>query len=404
MNRSKPERACGGLTSVEALIVISALAVLAGVAGIAFQGIQSTARSEKLRSDVAAINSAVRIYIASGGDLSDASSADTVLLRLKSRASSERGRRLTGLSSSLVDERLTYRMQTEEEAAGDQPRASWNAEDMRFEIAEAGRPGIRGFHFDETAVPDADLIDEDRAGAMLFAKHSGWIWDFQDNPPDARPGPTVVPLNVAAAKQVPPTPLPAFVSAPIGAKGPAPVLPPHVASLLPPVIEFSAPQFGEGVDSITVNLSDLNPPGAGEIRYELVPSFGGSGPSTAFATYAGPFSVHEATYPDGFGVRAYVRNVLPEYESSPLVSKYAPSAARSGVFGGHLDLDTATTIAEIGRGDNDAHTHDYTGKYNVTHVDFFNILEDKQIEVQEAISDVAQKFKITVVNGDLSPE
>jgi type II secretory pathway pseudopilin PulG len=403
MNHSQNKKVCGGLTLVETLIAIATLAILAGVAGSAFQGIQSGARKEKLKTDVMAINSAVRVYVASGGNLSNADSVDKVLSKLKSRASAERARRLTGLSSSLVDERLTYRLQTESEAAADEPRATWNAKDMLFEIAESGEPGIRGFHFSESAVPETDLIDEDRAGAMLFAKHSGWIWDHQDSQPDLPPGPTVIPLAAGTAPQVSPTPGLGSVSTPIGTKGVIPELPPHVASLLPPEIEFSSAKFDSETTSITVALSNSNPPGTGEIRYELVPAFGGSGPATPFATYTGAFSVNESTYPDGFGVRAYVRNILPEYESSPLVSQYAPSNREGGVFGGHLDLDTSTIIAEVGRGDTEAHTHDYTGKYDVTHVDFFNILDDKQIEVQEAVTDPAQRFKVTVVNGELSP-
>lgn len=404
MNHSKDKEFRGGFTLVEILIVITVMAVLAGVASSAFRGIQAGARAQKLESDVAAINSAVRIYIASGGDLSNAGTADQVLSKLKSRASAERGRRLTGLSSSLVDQRLTYRMQTEGEAAYEEPRATWNAKDMLFEIAEAGQAGIHSFHFSESAVPATDLVDEDRAGAMLFSKNSGWIWDYQDGQPDSPPGPTAVPLAVASSVPVPPTPAPGYSSPPMGAKAPAtPKLPAYVASLLPPGIGLSAAQFGPGTTTITVTLSDLNPPGVGEIRYQLVPAPGSSGPATPFATYAGPFSVNQSTYPDGFGVLAYVRNILPEYESSPLVSKYATSNDEGGVFGGHLDLDTSTTISPIGGGSTEAHTHDYTGKYDVTYVDFFNILVDKQIEVQEAITNPAQKFKITVVNGELSP-
>ncbi len=404
MNHSKDKEFREGFTLVEILIAITVMAILAGVASSAFKGIQAGARAQKLQSDVATINSAVRIYIASGGDLSKADTADQVLTKLKSRASAERGRRLTGLSSSLVDQRLSYRMQTEGEAAYEEPRATWNAKDMLFEIAEAGQPGIRSFHFSESAVPATDLVDEDRAGAMLFSKNSGWIWDYQDGQPDVPPGPTAVPLAVASSVPVPPTPAPGYSSAPLGAEAPTTLkLPPYLASLLPPVTGFSAAQFGPGTTAITVTLSDPNPPGVGEIRYQLVPSFGGSGPATPFATYTGPFAVPQLTYPGGFGVLAYVRNTLPEYERSPLVSKYATSNDERGVFGGHLDLDTSTTISRIDRGSTQAHTHDYTGKYDVTYVDFFRILEAKQIEVQEAITNPAQKFKITVVNGDLSP-
>ncbi len=83
MNSTNQSKVCGGFSLVEALIAIAILAILAGVGTSALQGIQSAAREEKLRIDISDLNSAVRIYIASGGDLSQADTVDKVLTNSK---------------------------------------------------------------------------------------------------------------------------------------------------------------------------------------------------------------------------------------------------------------------------------------------------------------------------------
>lgn len=175
--------------------------------------------------------------------------------------------------------------------------------------------------------------------------------------------------------------------------------------LLPPKIEFDQPYFVSNntnvVESITVTLENPNEPGTSSILYQIVPIPGGSGPTTGFEVYSSPFAVSAIDYPAGFGVKSYASAAKIGFEDSRINTRFATD--QRGVFGGHLDLDTSTTLAEIDSGETDAHTHDITGKYGINSLDFFAIPEDKQIEISEAIKDNSQRFKLTVVNADLSP-
>lgn len=179
----------------------------------------------------------------------------------------------------------------------------------------------------------------------------------------------------------------------------------HSFKLLPPEIEFDQPYFVSGksntIDRIAVKLSDPNEAGTSSASFQIVPVPGGGGTVTSFAPYSGPFVVNASDYPSGFGVRAYASSAKVGYEDSRMNSRFATDT--KGIFGGHLDLDTSTTLSKIGSGDTDAHTHDITGKYGTGSLNFFAIPESKQIEITEGISDPSQKFKLTVVNADLSP-
>ncbi|MCB1204119.1 MAG: type II secretion system protein [Verrucomicrobiae bacterium] len=175
--------------------------------------------------------------------------------------------------------------------------------------------------------------------------------------------------------------------------------------LRPPDIDFDHPYFDSSssppVDTITVSLFDLNDPGLSSILYQLVPVPGGSGTTSPMVPYKGPFTVTASDYPEGFGVKAYASAAKVGYEDSRMNTRFATS--QKGVFGGHLDLDTSTTLASIANGSTDAHTHDITGKYGIHTLDFFAIPESSQIEINEAITDPSQPFKLTVVNANLSP-
>lgn len=174
-------------------------------------------------------------------------------------------------------------------------------------------------------------------------------------------------------------------------------------SLIPPLIEFSKPLFNRNntSDAITVQLKNPNPAGSSSIVYKLKPFAGGSGIETAELNYGSPFPVRLRDYSGGFVVEAFAKSSSPSVENSDSVAR---SAHVSGELeGGHLDLDTATSITAVRKGDTDAHTHDITGKYGISAINFLALPESKQIELDEAISSSTQRFKLVVVNGSLSP-
>ena len=243
---------------VEVLIAVAALATLTGLAVSSVTGTHASIKAGKLRNDVTTINAAIKVYLASGGDLSEATTADEVLRKLKSSASAERGRRLTGLSSAVIDARLTGRMQSAEEAKALSPRARWNQSKMQFTVDSSGAPGIKEFYFDK-ADDAADHTDQ-RAGKLLFAKESGWIWDYQDRAPDVIPGPTVVALDH-------PTVPPLVPGMPPSATYPGPSSSP--TPLAEPVISPSGGSFPHGSFPLAVTLTNPNPPGVSKITYSI---------------------------------------------------------------------------------------------------------------------------------------
>ncbi len=258
------------------MIAVAALAVLSGLAVTAVVGTHSAAKASKLRGDVITINAAIKVYIASGGDISEAKTTDQVLTRLKSKASAENARRLTGLSSSVVDQRLACRMQSPDEAKGSSPRARWDQSEMQFFVESSGAAGIKEFYFDD-AGDEGDNIDQ-RAGRVLFAKESGWIWDYQDRTPDVIPGPSVVALGTPTTPPlVPPVASLAKPSAP--KSSPTPLTEPVFS---PPGGTFPLNSF-----PMPVTLTNPNPPGVSKISYSI--------DSTIWQDYSAALSIPEDT-------------------------------------------------------------------------------------------------------------
>lgn len=167
-----------------------------------------------------------------------------------------------------------------------------------------------------------------------------------------------------------------------------------------PEIAFSHPAFDRDVSSIEVTLTNPNAEGSSTIIYHIGPLPGGDGSPTTSQTYSNSFTVAQSVWSDGFGIWAYAKSTSPIYLDSDEANEYASGVA--GIFGGHLDLDTATFISPVGNGSNDAHTHDITGKHDLNGIDFFAIPDSKQVEIDEAIG-AGTRFKILAINGDLSP-
>jgi len=173
----------------------------------------------------------------------------------------------------------------------------------------------------------------------------------------------------------------------------------------PPLIDFSHEAFSDDkndpVSQITAVLNNPNPSQTSAIQYKILPLPGKSGNATDYQDYSGSFVVPRFLYLDGFSVVAYAKSVAPNYEDS--VESRRLASAVPGVLGGHLDLDTSDFLSSIGSGSTSAHTHDITGKYGLTSINFFAIPDSDQLEINEAITNQNQRFKLSVLNADLSP-
>ncbi len=468
-----------GLSQVELVILVAVVGIIAGIGvGVNQLGLINGAREIKMQQDNAVLNSAVKSYLASGGDLDGVKDPEEVLSRLKASLSEEAKKLTPGLSGGFLDERAFLTLQSEKEAAAGKPRLRWDATSHRFVIAHSGAPGIRTVSLSDVGAPVVSQGDANRKSSFHYASKDNWIWDYSEAMPNVPEGPTVIPLT-----EVPDNPAtPIVVTPPVIPTNKNDLVPPEftvpggnfatsqfplsvslnnpnprgsshlfysinyaawkellpgltfqvpahafvkaqaipyddskwnesrivnqeykvlMGALRPPNIDFSSDQFSSGTRSISVTLLDVNMPGTSVIHYEIVPVPGSRGVNTSLVAYTGKFSVSASDYPGGFGVSTYAKAVTSDYTDSLFSSRYATE--EQGLFDGHLDLDTSVEIAEIGKGSTGAHTHDITGKYGIKKINFFSLPDSKQIELDEAIRNPNQAFKLIVINGDLSP-
>jgi hypothetical protein len=79
-----------------------------------------------------------------------------------------------------------------------------------------------------------------------------------------------------------------------------------------------------------------------------------------------------------------------------------PQTQVGGVLGGHFDLDTSTQTYSFDVGSTAAHVHEYDDIFNITGVDFFNLLDPKLVNPSDIIVK-DQRFRIIVANAQFSP-
>ena len=117
-----------GFSLLEMLIVLAALSSVAAMAFVNFSNTTDSVKTAKLRQDVAALNSAVRTYLISGGDLSAVSNGADVIAKLKTTARSSQRTTIAGLRSSMVD----LRLRGVPTSVNGSPRAFWDAARQTF--------------------------------------------------------------------------------------------------------------------------------------------------------------------------------------------------------------------------------------------------------------------------------
>lgn len=262
---------------VELISVIAVLGILASVGMVAVGNVTQNAHEEKLNSDTKTLNRAVMAYRASGGVLESTDTAETVLTKLRTRATAAAAKRLPGFSGSFLDSRLALKKQSSEEAASNAARVYWDGTSQSFFVAKSGsQPGVKEFYLDD-ALAEIDGGTEQRESPLVYSEKDGWIWDYAEVAlPSGPSGPTPVAIVPDTPSGTPSTPV-APVTPP-----PAPITP--GAALFPPV--FSMPGGGYGINlyDLTVSLSNPNPPGSSDIFYSL--NYG------AWQAYSGPFATH----------------------------------------------------------------------------------------------------------------
>ena len=178
-------------------MVVGALAALGGVGFLAFSDVEKGASSAKIQSDVATLNEAVTMYVASGGSLSGVQTPSQVLAKLKTQKDAASAKTsIVPVTGSMIDRRLVAEMQTVREAATTQPRALWNEVKQRFEVRTSGVVGVKRFRLDP-ALSDAEIITEARGDEFYaFNSSGGWVWDKAGNQSDPLSEAQVAPSSV----------------------------------------------------------------------------------------------------------------------------------------------------------------------------------------------------------------
>ncbi len=249
---------------VEALIAVSMLAVVAGLAVASFGGFKGSVEQQKLAGDVKTLNSAVSLYIMSGGSLDKVTDPVQVIDKLKTVVDADLVKRMPGASGSLIDHRLTAITTT---AVPADAFAEWIPADSQFKLVSNKTPtqSVRIVAF-ELGTPASAVTSEARDPALKFSEVSSWIWDYQDRAEDARVEPSAIPLSALASPGTPSaTPVPPPPSPPVVLASPNFSLSGQGwAGALGNLIPWTSADY-----PLAVTLVDPNPAGAAEIIYSI---------------------------------------------------------------------------------------------------------------------------------------
>lgn len=330
---------------VEVMIAVSVVAILALIAVATITKVKPAAEMSKLRSDIQNLNTAIKIYKHSGGDLTKVSTPAEVIAKLKTVRQKSTAQSYVGYTGSMLDPRLSI-LEVGPTYKG--PRAIYDNATNRFSLTSEPVVGfkIQLLDLDDKGI---DVIEETRAKSALEYSHtSSWVWDYEDVAPPARLDPTLVTkVNVATPTNETPT----GVGAPTGPS--APVL----AKLLPPT--FSIPTDNYPLENFPMQVSINNPNGSssGKIIYGIINT-----DAWEWLDYTGPIAVNP-----GDKVLAFVESLKPTefHHSDPVDEHYDWTAVLSeptiSVSNDEIDARTGSTTVTITHNNHPTYL-DYNGK------------------------------------------
>lgn len=185
----KKKRTFRAFTLIEILIVVGAIAVVGSAGYVVATNVQENARESKLETDMAAVNSALQLYKANGGQIAADDTAQEVVQKLQQSANQSTGAKSTGLKGSFLDTRV--KPIPLEDANSSQLRVVWNAEQGRFMLAREGQDAIQRFDLDDASAAAGPSATNERKNNLEVATVDKWIWDYEDKEvANAAPAPT----------------------------------------------------------------------------------------------------------------------------------------------------------------------------------------------------------------------
>ncbi len=178
--KSLKVRRNAGMSYIQMIATVAVVGVISGVAMMKMINVNDVAEEQRLGNQVASLNSAVKIYVSSGGSLENLTSAQSVVDKMKTMAANSE--KIAGFGGTFVDPRLRVVEQSDEEAAvTGELRVIWDVANQSFRIADSGQKGIKEFEIDSTATP-ATIITEERETMFELSatneSQGAWVWDF----------------------------------------------------------------------------------------------------------------------------------------------------------------------------------------------------------------------------------
>jgi type II secretory pathway pseudopilin PulG len=163
---------------IELLVVIAAISALGMMTYVSSSNVKQSSEEAKLESDVATLNRAIDLYRASGGTIAADATADQVIAKLKTRASSASAAETIGAKGGFLDIRTEAVWQSSPESSTSQLRALWNPSTMTFTTARSSAvAGIKEFRINND-LADATITTETRTPTLKGATSSKWVWDY----------------------------------------------------------------------------------------------------------------------------------------------------------------------------------------------------------------------------------
>lgn len=342
MTRIKHSSRISGFSFVDAMTAIAIIGILGFLGVLVAQRVKPAVESTKMDVEVAALNSALKVYISNGGKIEGMTDPDLIIAKLKTRINEPAKKTHVGFTGSTVDPRL----QTVQVNPGFKgSRVVYNSTSKRFETTEQA---VKGFIL-ELGETSSDVTEESRdTTSFAFASKSGWIWDYEDAEDPEKVTPTLVARTTPAA----PNPIiPATLTDPP---------PPESASLdklQPPTFSLPSDYYSLPSFPLSVSLSNPNGPGTGTIYFGIIGSS-----EWAWTEGDGPIEVTP-----GDKILAYIQSVNPQekHNSSLAQEHYEWSAAllspQVTVDPIEMDARTGSTTITITHG-NDASYFSYGGQ------------------------------------------
>ncbi|MEM1442346.1 MAG: hypothetical protein AAGF67_08390 [Verrucomicrobiota bacterium] len=250
------------LSLFEVMMVVALVGTVAAFALPRIGKVKSGSDDVKLVSDVKILNSAVKVYLANGGQLPADSSVDDVITRVGRSVSTEEQDTFVGFTGSMIDNRLEATWLPEAGISSGRSRAVWNSASQRFVITEEAVPGIASFRINEDAdsdpaeEQDADGSAQERTSSMSYASESNWVWDYTEAPGAVPNGASDIPVNSVPSDTAPPT----ATTTPGSTSG--------TSRLAPPVFTKAPGSYPVEDYQLSLGLTNPNPSGSSSIYFK----------------------------------------------------------------------------------------------------------------------------------------